>query len=126
MEPMIRQRIAGIMNELPIGEEFDWLDKVSIELTTHMLATLLDCPFDDQSKLTFCSDSATSSRGAHGRFNPCLETFTVTCNERANKDPSETFDSITLMAHSPAVKDIEPMEYLGNLILLIVDGNDTT
>jgi cytochrome P450 len=56
----------------------------------------------------------------------CLEEFTVIWNERINQDPTGQLDFITLLAHSPATRDMEPMEYLGNLILLIVGGNDTT
>jgi len=135
MEPMIRQRIASIMDELPIGEEFDWVDKVSIELTTQMLATLFDFPFEDQSKLICWPDIATSSpdiardhsvtaEERMAALTQCLETLPVIWNERANKTPSKTCDFITLIAHSPAFKDMDPMEYLGNLILLIVGGND--
>ena len=40
----IRQRTAEILDGLPIGERFDWVDRVSIELTTQMLAILFDFP----------------------------------------------------------------------------------
>ncbi len=35
-------------------------------------------------------------------------------------------DLISLMAHAEATRHQTPMEYLGNLLLLIVGGNDTT
>ena len=35
-------------------------------------------------------------------------------------------DLISMLAHDPSTRDMDPMEYLGNLILLIVGGNDTT
>ncbi len=35
-------------------------------------------------------------------------------------------DLISMLAHAPATRNMPPMEYLGNLILLIVGGNDTT
>ncbi len=137
LEPIIRERIAGIMDELPVGEEFDWVDRVSIELTTQMLATLFDFPFEDRRKLTFWSDMATSSKEIAGddsvsseerqaALTECLEAFTEIWQERANKSPEGKFDFITLMAHSPAFQKMDPMEFLGNLILLIVGGNDTT
>ena len=59
---MIRERAAAILDELPIGEEFDWVDKVSIELTTMTLATLFDFPWEDRRKLTRWSDVATAAR----------------------------------------------------------------
>jgi len=63
-EGLIRSRTATLFDELPVDEPFDWVDKVSIELTTMMLATLFDFPFEDRRKLTRWSDVAT------GRNNP--------------------------------------------------------
>ncbi len=67
LEPMIRERAASILDSLPIGERFDWVDRVSIELTTQMLATLFDFPFDDRRKLTYWSDVATGDPDGTGR-----------------------------------------------------------
>jgi len=47
LEPTIRERTARVLDELPRGETFDWVDRVSVELTTMMLATLFDFPFED-------------------------------------------------------------------------------
>jgi cytochrome P450 len=137
LEPLIRQRVAAIMDSLPIGEEFDWVDTVSIELTTQMLATLFDFPFEQRRKLTFWSDMATASEEIAGDDSvskedrqaaliECLEQFTAIWHERASQSPEGKHDFITLMAHSKAFQDMDPMEFLGNLILLIVGGNDTT
>ena len=137
MEPLIRQRIGGIMDELPVGETFDWVDRVSIELTTQMLATLFDFPFEERRRLTFWSDMATASDEIAGddsvsaeerqaALNECLSVFTEIWQERAQQSPEGKFDFITLMAHSEHFQDMDPMEFLGNLILLIVGGNDTT
>lgn len=137
LEPVIRERVAKIMDSLPVGEPFNWVDRVSIELTTQMLATLFDFPFEDRRKLTFWSDMATSSEEIAGddsvsaeerqvALKECLETFTAIWQERARQSPEGKYDFITLMAHSPHFQKIDPMEFLGNLILLIVGGNDTT
>lgn len=137
LEPLIRERIGKIMDELPVGEPFDWVDRVSIELTTQMLATLFDFPFEDRRKLTFWSDMATASPEIAGddsvtseerqiALTECLEVFTKLWMERTDRSPEEHADFITLMSHSQHFRDIDPMEYLGNLILLIVGGNDTT
>jgi cytochrome P450 len=56
-----RARDREILGGLPVGETFDWVDRVSIELTTGMLATLFDFPYEQRRKLTHWSDMATAS-----------------------------------------------------------------
>jgi cytochrome P450 len=134
MEPIIRERAAKILDALPIGESFDWVDRVSIELTTQMLATLFDFPFEERRKLTHWSDVATTlpMKGAlveteeerQAELMQCLAYFTRLWNERVNEPPRG--DLISMMAHSDATRNMTPDEYLGNVILLIVGGNDTT
>jgi cytochrome P450 len=134
---LIRSRVAEILDGLPVGEEFDWVDRVSIELTTRMLATLFDFPFEDRRKLTYWSDVATSSPRQTGTVGlseeewraimlECLAYFTRLWNERVNAPPGERLDLVTMLAHNPHTRDMTPLDYLGNLILLIVGGNDTT
>ena len=60
LEPLIRARVIDILDGLPLGEAFDWVDRVSIELTTAMLATLFDFPYEERRKLTYWSEVATS------------------------------------------------------------------
>lgn len=133
LEGLIRQRVINILESLPIGEEFDWVKTVSIELTTQMLATLFDFPFEDRYKLTRWSDVATAIPGGGVIENQqqrwqameeCLAYFTRLWNERINKEPGN--DLVSMLAHGEATKNMPPMEFLGNIILLIVGGNDTT
>ncbi len=133
MEGTIRQRVGDILDTLPTDETFNWVDLVSIELTTQMLATLFDFPFEDRSKLTRWSDVATGSPESgvveteeqrREELSECLAYFTELWNQRVNQEPGT--DLISMMAHSESTKNMEPMEYLGNLVLLIVGGNDTT
>ena len=133
LEGLIRERTAEVLDSLPVGEQFDWVDKVSIELTTRMLATLFDFPFEDRRKLTYWSDIATagpvnelgiSEEKRKEDLFECLNTFVDMFQTRKQQPPAEDF--ISLLAHNPQTKDMNGLELLGNLILLIVGGNDTT
>jgi cytochrome P450 len=134
MEPIIRERAAEILDTVPVGEEFDWVDKVSIELTTMTLATLFDFPWEDRRKLTRWSDVATAAPVPGGIIETddqrkaelfeCVDYFLRLWNERVNAPPKN--DLISMLAHGESTRNMDRMEYLGNLILLIVGGNDTT
>jgi cytochrome P450 len=137
LEPLIRERVIEILEGLPRDETFDWVDRVSIELTTGMLATLFDFPYEERRKLTFWSDMATASPeqvGAVGiteaerqaALMECLEVFTKLRKEREGKPQGQPLDLVTALANGAATRDLSPMDYLGTLVLLIVGGNDTT
>jgi cytochrome P450 len=132
-EPIIRERTIDVLDKLPVGETFDWVEHVSIELTTRMLATLFDFPFEERSKLTHWSDIAVAIPGLgvidsdehrQEELLGCLAYFTELWNERVRKPPKN--DLVSMLAHGEATRNMPPLEYLGNLILLIVGGNDTT
>jgi cytochrome P450 len=135
MEGLIRERTRRVLDALPRGETFDWVDTVSIELTTMMLATLFDFPFEDRRLLTWWSDIATTNpdidksrvsswEERQGELVKMAQYFTRLWNERVNAPPKT--DLISMLAHGPATRNMPPLEFLGNLVLLIVGGNDTT
>ncbi|HIG21844.1 cytochrome P450 [Henriciella barbarensis] len=133
LEPTIRERACEILDDLPIGEDFDWVDKVSIELTTMTLATLFDFPWEERRKLTRWSDIATAApetgivesyQARREELIECAMYFKELWEQRIKQEPKN--DLISMMAHSPATREMPFMEFLGNLLLLIVGGNDTT
>ena len=133
LEPLIRERAAKILDSLPIGVEFDWVDKVSMELTAMTLATLFDMPQEDRRKLTYWSDVVTAVPG-HGLIDTLEQKmqifieyhayFTNLWNERVNAEPKG--DLISMLAHGAETRNMAPREYFGNIVLLTVGGNDTT
>ncbi len=133
MAESVRQRTCELLDTLPFDTEFDWVDTVSIELTTQMLAILFDFPWEDRRKLTLWSDWGGDIEAA---LNPATKDirqqhlvdmtnyFDRLFAERKALPP--TADLVSLMAHSGSMGDMEFNERMGNLILLIVGGNDTT
>ncbi|HUO12487.1 MAG TPA: cytochrome P450 [Caulobacteraceae bacterium] len=133
MAPVIRERAGIILDALPIGVEFDWVDLVSKELTAMTLATLFDFPFEERRRLTHWSDMMTNAPGfgpvkswEHKReeLDECFGVFRQMWNERVNAPPK--FDLISMLAHGEATRDMDVNTYNGNLGLLIIGGNDTT
>lgn len=133
LEPVIRERAGAILDSLPVGEEIDWVQSVSVELTTMTLATLFDFPWDERARLTRWSDVTTAIPGAgivdtyeqrREELIECAMYFKGLWDQRIDQPGGN--DLISMMANSPATREMPFLEFLGNLLLLIVGGNDTT
>jgi len=133
MSTDIRRRTGEVLDALPFGQRFDWVDTVSIELTTQMLAILFDFPWEDRRKLTEWSDWAGDIELAHTEdtrverlkhLYEMAEYFQRLWQGKIGQEP--TPDLISMMIHSDAMAEMDDHEFMGNLILLIVGGNDTT
>ena len=133
LEPLMRERTIQVLDSLPEGETFDWVDSVSVELTTMMLATLFDFPWEDRGKLTYWSDLVFAIPQPGGLVETmeekrdemieCIRYFEGLWEDR-RKNPGD--DLVSMLVHGDATKDMPTAAHLGNLLLLIVGGNDTT
>lgn len=140
LESLIRSRTATVLDELPVGETFDWVEKVSINLTSLMLATLFDFPIEERHKLAYWSDvlganpegtgGASSADDVFNAAAELIKRFSQIWHDKAAKAKEEnsSFDLISLLQRDDSTKTMNkrPLEFLGNLALLIVGGNDTT
>ena len=131
---LIRERAIAILDGLPVGETFNWVREVSVELTGQMLATLFDVPQEDRHKLIHWSDTVerignpdyfeTPEDGFRELWK-CFDYFQGIWKARAEAaEPGD--DLISFLAHGESTRNMAPNEFLGNVILLIVGGNDTT
>jgi cytochrome P450 len=133
MATEVRKRTCELLDGLPVGEAFDWVDRVSIELTTGMLAILFDYPWEKRRDLTLWSDWGGDIEAAlnpdtnlirHQHLLDMTHALDELMAQRKAQPPGD--DLISAMAHSDAMGDMPFQERTGNYILLIVGGNDTT
>lgn len=134
MEDRVRKEANDILDALPIGENFDWVDRVAIELTGRVLSELMDTPRDERRLLTYWSDIVNvdlkvggdidTEEKRYAKLKECAAYFGKLFDLRKQQSPGP--DLISMLAHSPATANMPAQEFLGMIVLLMVGGNDTT
>ena len=134
-EIVIRERTKQLLASLPRNQTFDWVEKVSSELTVMMLATLFDFPFEERKKLAFWSDAlicdfaapnalVKSDKERETIMFQMTDVFKGLWRERLTQEPK--LDLISMMAHNQSTSELSLTQFIGNLVLLLVGGYDTT
>ncbi|MFZ9395524.1 MAG: cytochrome P450 [Erythrobacter sp.] len=132
-EADIRRRVRDLFDGLPLGETFDWVERVSIPITIGMICVLFDFPWDERHDLKRWSDwaSEVSPDQSEERIAQWSEQmmqmllrFDRLLEEKRAAPPSD--DLMSRIIHSEAMGSMPAAERMGNIALLIVGGNDTT
>lgn len=134
MEEVVTKLVNDVLDELPLNEEFDWVSKVSVEVTSRVLAKLMDCPFEDRLQLSEWSDIVNTDVDAGTEITdeyvkleklaPMVAYFRKLFAERQGMPPQT--DLISMLAHAQETATMEPRQFVGMIVLLMVGGNDTT
>lgn len=133
LEPLFRAQIRKIVDEAPAGEPFDLADRISLEVTAQMMATMFGFPVEHRRLLMRCADLKLAEPRPGGiveseterqhELYKILSMLVQLWSERSRR--ADGNDLISVLANNPLTRTSDPDFYVGNLILLIVAGSDT-
>jgi linalool 8-monooxygenase len=133
IEARISQRCAALLDRIPLGETVDIVPLLSAPLPLLTLADLLGVSFDLEPKLFEWTNAFVGEDDPDFRKSPEAlaatlgEFFAFTQDLFENRRAQPGLDVATLLAN--ATIDGEPIpfkEFVANLILVLVGGNETT
>lgn len=135
LEGDVRDIVSLVLDNLPMGEEVDWVRRVSIEVTGRVLCNLMGFPVEERLDLTRWSDIAAQDVDEPGTeitdehiklemLQPMVKRFRQLFAERM-LTPRQN-DLISMLAHSQETSNMSPQEFVGMIVLLMIGGNDTT
>jgi len=133
LESEIRHEIRELLDGLPLGEDFDWVERVAIALTTRMVAVLFDFPRGERQLLPYWAEVLVSTPGPgavtatweerKAILDEYLERVLTMWRERSG-DPSRD-DVIAVLAHDPQTAAmIEDTKHLIGTVTMIAGANE--
>jgi cytochrome P450 len=134
-EAQMRTTARDVIARLPREQEFDWVDRVSIEITSTMLAAMMGYPLAEGRQLVHWSDVATcftddadapvsSESERSAALEKFAEVMTSSLQEHAQEPAAANL--LSLIAHSDLMGSLQPKDRIDTLYTFLIGGNDTT
>ena len=133
LEAATRAHIGAVLDSLPAGDTFDWVQRVSVELTTQMVALLFDFPWHERELLPYWSEVLmTAPQPGQVVDTPAARDAVLDeyrrrmldlWRERAMEAPRD--DIISLLAHNSGTSTMaeNPSRLMG-IVALIAGANE--
>ena len=126
--------VTATLDNLPINEPFDWVQRVSKEISIKMLALMMGIPVQDSSLLIRWSDIASTVPRIgtaietldqlYFQLQDCYRYFSNLLNAYSSSPAESNFSS--MLAHQAKRENLHPEELFVTILALILAGNDTT
>lgn len=134
LESVISELVSQTLDGLPLREPFDWVSRVSVEITIKVLAVMMGVPQSDSSKLQKWSDLAstipqpgakvTDLQSYYQELQECRFYIERLCTEMAGRN--DLFNIASMLVNSKQSRSLSNEEVFLNMLILLLAGNDTT